>query len=93
MLFLAQYCSICAFVNELWDTEFYEPAISSQQGGERLGRVLVIMDQNIRDHRAFEGRGESVLTSCQVLVLIWTSIDQPDKGKHEILKYVYQPGT
>jgi hypothetical protein len=29
MLFLAQYCSICAFVNELWDTEFYEPAISS----------------------------------------------------------------
>ncbi len=55
------------------------------------------MDQNIQDHKAFEGRGGegrgAERSSCQVLVLIWTSIDQPDKGKHEILKYVYQPGT
>jgi hypothetical protein len=51
------------------------------------------VDQNIQDHQAFEGRvgrEREFLTSCQVLV---TSIDQTDKGKHEILKYVYQPGT
>jgi hypothetical protein len=54
------------------------------------------VDQNIQDHQAFEGRvgrEREFLTSCQVLVLIGTSIDQTDKGKHEILKYVYQPGT
>jgi len=73
--------------------------IASKEGRDLVG-VLVIMDQNIQDHQAFEGRGErgrgeSVLTSCQVLVLIWTSINQPDKGKHEnfIYIYIYQPGT
>jgi len=63
--------------------------IASKEGRDLVG-VLVIMDQNIQDHQAFEGgRGESVLTSCQVLVLICTSIDQLDKGKHENLKYIY----
>jgi hypothetical protein len=68
--------------------------IASKEGRDLVG-VLVIMDQNIQDHQAFEGRwgwgcrGESVLTSCQVLVLICTSIDQLDKGKHEILKCIY----
>jgi hypothetical protein len=38
MLFFAQYCSIYAFVNELWDTEFYNlQLIASKEGRDLVG--------------------------------------------------------